>query len=121
VRSKVIAVERLFLLGGIVASEQPHVGPCGTKLQMIGETASGSSIRLARVTGPRLGDEHDVERIIWAVPDSPSPGNLVLPLLQHLAPDSASAQVAAQPMLPAGVGPVSGLSGQNTPGFAKRP
>jgi type I restriction enzyme R subunit len=50
-----------------------------------------------------LCDEHDVEGIIWAAPDSPGSGDLVLPLLKHLAFDGPGAQVATQPMLSAGV------------------
>jgi len=53
-----------------------------------------------------LGDEHDVKGIIWAVPDSSGSGHLVLPLLEHLALDGTGTQVAPQPVLPAGVGPV---------------
>ena len=69
-----------------------------------------SSISFARVARARLGDEHDMKSIIWAVPDSSSSGHLVLPLLQHLALDGTGAQIAPQPVLPAGVGPVSRFS-----------
>ena len=49
------------------------------------------SVGLARVAGAGLGDEHDVERIIYAVPNSSCARDLVLPLLKHLAPDGAGA------------------------------
>ena len=56
---------------------------------------SRTSVGLAGMARACLRDEHDVEGIIRAAPDSSGSGDLVLPLLKHLALDSSDARVAA--------------------------
>ena len=80
----------------------------------LGAAAIFSSISFARVARAGLGDEYDVERIIWAVPDPSCARDLVLSRLERLALDGARAQVASHSMLPTRIGPVTWLSGSES-------
>src|SRR5437870_2994141 len=75
-----------------------------------------ASLSRFRVSGGGVGQPDDASLIVDAVPEAPSAGDLVLPLLQLLAVDQAVAKGAFQGVL--ALTPLPGIDDDPLPGHA---
>jgi hypothetical protein len=91
-------------VGQILDPQRDAAQACGTLNLLIRSSTrmpnAHLSLRLLWMTDSRVGEPDEPPLIVNAVPEPPSPGDLVLPLLQSLTIDQAGTETALQRMLP---------------------